>query len=249
MKIKTVIFDLDGVIFDSWPATIKVVKEIKADSGETIDDDFISKSWGTDGHKWSQILFPNTPPEIVHRRWAEEESKIEIPLCPGTKEILRWLKIWEFKTGVITNRRAGRLLSKVIEDNRLDLSGNFDFIQTVKAWGPDFGTYNNRKLHPNHFFSVFAKPDVRSFRIIRWFLKNRGVERENVLFIGDTIGADLELARRIGIEFLGVLTGPVDTKEKWRDWGGLNEKNVLKSVIELPRWLSGRQKKELEGKV
>lgn len=248
MKIKAVIFDLDGVIFDSWSATIKVLREIKADLGETIDDEFIAKSWGLVGYQWSKILFPNSPPEVIHRRWAEEEMKIKIPLCPGVKEILRWLKIWEFKTGVITNRRAGHLLSKVIEDNQLDLRANFDFIQTVKTRGLNFGIYNNRKLHPNHFFSIFVKPDARSFRIIRWFLKNRGINKENILFIGDTIGADLELARRVGIEFLGVLTGPIDTKEKWRDWGGLDEERVLKSVIELPRWLSGRQKKELEEK-
>ena len=243
------IFDLDGVIFDSWPATIKVVREIKADFGETVDEEFVAKSWGLVGHGWSRILFPNSPPEIIHRRWAEEERKIKIPLCPGVKKILSWLKIWEFKTGVITNRRAGRLLSKIIEDNQLDLTENFDFIQTVKARGQDFTIYNNHKLHPNHFFSVFTKPDGRSFRIIRWFLKNQGIEKENILFIGDTIGADLFLARNLGIEFLGVLTGPIDTKEKWRDWGGLDEKYVLKSVIELPRWLSRRQKKELEGKV
>ncbi len=247
MKIKVVIFDLDGVIFDSWPATIKVVREIKSDFGETIDDDFMAKSWGLIGHKWTKILFPNSPPEIVHRRWAEEERKIKIPLCPGVKEVLSWLKIWDFRAGVITNRRAGHLLRKVIEDNRLDLAENFDFIQTVKARGPDFGTYDNRKLHPSHFFSVFAKPDAKSFRIIRWFLKNRGIGKENILFIGDTVGADLELAKRAGIEFLGVLTGPVDTKEKWRVWGGLDEKHVLKSVIELPRWLSRRQNKELIG--
>lgn len=246
MKIKAVIFDLDGVIFDSWPATIKAVKEIKADFGETIDDDFIAKSWGLVGHQWIKTIFPNSSPEIISRRWVEEERKVKIPLCPGVKEILRWLKIWEFQTGVITNRRSGQLLSKVIEDNQLNLVENFDFIQTVKARGPDFGTYNNRKLHPNHFFSIFTKPDIRSFRPIRWFLKNRGISKENVLFIGDTVGADLELARRAGIEFLGVLTGPIDTKEKWRDWGGLEEKRVLKSIIELPRWLSRRQKEELE---
>jgi phosphoglycolate phosphatase-like HAD superfamily hydrolase len=249
LKIKAVIFDLDGVIFDSWPVTIKVVRGIKADLGETIDDEFIAKSWGLVGHKWSKILFSNSPPELVHRRWAEEERKIKIPLCPGVKEVLFWLKTWDFRAGVITNRRAGYLLSKIIEDNQLDLAGNFDFIQTVKARGPDFGTYNNRKLHPNHFFSIFTKPDARSFRIIRWFLKNRGIGKENVLFVGDTVGADLTLARRVGIEFLGVLTGPVDTREKWRDWGGLDEKHVLKSVIELPRWLSRCQKEELEGKI
>lgn len=249
MRIKAVIFDLDGVIFDSWPATIKVIRKIKAEFGETIDNDFLAKSWGLVGYKWSKILFPKVPPEIVHQRWVEEEQKIKIPLCRGVKEILRWLKIWDFQTGIITNRRSGHLLRKILEDNQLNLVENFDFIQTVRARGVNFGIYSNYKLHPNHFFSIFTKPDIKSFRIIRWFLKNRGINMENILFIGDTVGADLELAKRVGIEFLGVLTGPVDTKEKWRAWGGLEEKYILKSVIELPRWLSRRQKEELEGKI
>lgn len=249
MKIKAVIFDLDGVIFDSWPTTIKVIKKIKDEFNETMDEDFIAKSWGMVGYQWVKILFPNASPEIIHRRWTEEEAKIKIPLCPAVKEILHWLKNWEFKTGIITNRRAGYLLKKVIEDNQLNLKENFDFIQTVRARGPNFGVYNNRKLHPNHFFSVFAKPDKRIFRSVRRFLKKEGIDKENILFIGDTIGADLKLARNLEIEFLGVLTGPIDTRKKWRDWGGLDEKYVLKSVIELPRWLSGRQNKELIGKV
>ena len=41
----------------------------------------------------------------------------------------------------------------------------------------------------------------------------------------------------VGINFLGVCTGPLNSKEKWQQYGELDQGQVLSSIVELPNWL------------
>src|SRR3989344_1899252 len=78
----------------------------------------------------------------------------------------------------------------------------------------------------------YCKPDPRVFSKA---LKRFNFKRNDILYVGDSI-YDYLAAKRAGLSFVAVLTG----FHKKNDFNklGLKNKNILKSIKYLPKWLN-----------
>jgi phosphoglycolate phosphatase-like HAD superfamily hydrolase len=238
--IKLIIFDLDGPILDSFEtakAAISKTRKNLIESGAIAEnklpqptDDTITKSWGLPGDMTIAQMFGSLSREEVKQfmaAWASDEQN-SVNLIKGAPETLDQLRKMGYYMGVLTSR--ARNLG--VHLSSLNLEKLFDFIQ---SWhNPALGEV--RLIYKNHSTSSCYKPDPLVFREIFTWAEGKRIKKEETVLIDDTL-IGKKAAEGVGINFLGVCTGPLDSKEKWQQYGGLDQKQVLSSIIELPNWL------------
>ncbi|MDP7180438.1 MAG: HAD family hydrolase [Candidatus Woesearchaeota archaeon] len=164
-NIKAVLFDMDGVLIDSFEAWFHVFNGALANFNfKTVTKkEFIKNCWAID----SSIIIPKYFPEIDINEVADyyQENFLEfdkhIKILPNVEQTLKKLKEKKIKTAVVTNtyhEQAEETLKKI-------------------------------KLHK--YFNTFAcADDVEVGKpepdIIFKALKDLNIEKENAIFIGDT---------------------------------------------------------------
>lgn len=149
-------------------------------------------------------LFGSEGKEVLseYRRTAQER-----PFSPtrGALEYQSQLKKFGLYQGIVTNRVT-------MAEFRLKQAGfgEFDFI-----------------LSPKH-----KKPDPRALEEALLWLKDKGVSKGEVLFIGDHTD-DFKASRDAGVAFCAVLTGAMGEKDFVKE--GLPKSQIFKNLGEIHR--------------
>lgn len=237
MMFRLIIFDFDGPILDSYEiardSLLIAAKNLKIPEP---DEETLILHWGYPGRMVCKRIFPELTDkklELSVQVWAKKEKSEKIPLINGAIETLEKIKKQGFKTCLLTSRSHN--LDFHLKD--IDLENLFDFVQ---SWdNPDFK--EQKPCHKNHIFLSSFKPNPEVFdEVFKWTNKN-GVSKDQILMIDDAL-VGLQAARTVGIAFLGVCTGPLNSKEKWQKYGNLDRKYVINTIAELPAWLENNMR-------
>lgn len=183
MNHKIIIFDLDGVLFDTTEHVISFFLE----RFPTLTREKVHEMWtGNFDEEISKFRVDNKPidetPEQKHEKnKIYSEKKLKLPMFPGTKELL------------FTLHNSGRILvvnTSALEKNCLPLLeqagilNTFDFVAT-------------KKLSPSK---------IEKFKMIA---EKYGVSPEEMIFVTDTLG-DIRDADVANVPTIAVTWGAHD---------------------------------------
>jgi len=242
--IKLIIFDLDGPILDSLSKSQesvlqgikKLIRKGTPPQKVRITEETFVKHWGYPGLKTSKLMFPTLNKKeltVITDCWRKNELKGKIPLVRGALKTLKTMR----KKGFFTALLTARFENLEFHLRKYSLENLFDIVQ---SWRPATLPLNSKikpeKIHKNHIFCHHHKPDPRALNPILKWARKRGIFKKEMVMIDDTL-VGLEAAKNSNILFLGVCTGPMNSKEKWQKFGKLNKNYVISSIAELPGWL------------
>ena len=113
MKYKAVIFDMDGVIFDSERLVLECWKEIAQTKGMEGMDEVFRKCIGTNMLKTKEILLEHYGEDFPFDAFRKEASILyhsrydngRLPMKIGIKELLSYLKEQGMKIGLASSTR------------------------------------------------------------------------------------------------------------------------------------------------
>ena len=133
MNVQAVVFDMDGVIFDSERCCLNIWKEIAEEKGLSSIGEVFYKCIGTTVPKTKQILKdaygdnfdPDMYMEESSRRFHERYDHRKLPMLPYAEEILIFLKENGFRIGLASSTREATVRMQLTEAG---LIGYFDRI-------------------------------------------------------------------------------------------------------------------------
>lgn len=202
--IKAILFDMDGVLYDSMPAHVKAWSEIsgKYHLNYTPEDFYLLE--GRTGETTLDVLFQRT-----FRRDATEEEKKNIyrekvelfnrshtgRLMPGAIDVLRLARAYGLDTLVITGSGQHSLIDKLNQD----FPGCFRQEKMVTAFDVQYG-----KPHPEPYLMGLEKAGVRASEV----------------FAVENAPLGIRSAVAAGIFTIAVNTGPLPDKLLWDEGAG-----------------------------
>ena len=178
-KIRAVVFDCDGVMFDSRQANIHYYNHMLHHFGlppmTGAPADFVHSHTADESIRH---IFQGTPytNEALVYRWKVDYTPFiqDMIMEPGLKELLEWLKP-RFGLAVATNR--SNTIGEVLKTH--GLTGFFDLVVSSLD-------VEQSKPHPESLF-----------KILDFFQ----VGPERILYVGDSV-VDEETAKRAGVSFI-----------------------------------------------
>src|SRR3989344_830592 len=220
MFLKTVIFDCDGVILDSFREGLRRIKLLAA----MHDISFTRESrgrlttlWGLPGIELLEqgIGINRALAERMYVVWEKMEISDPIPLIPGARESLYWLRKNGFVSCLLTSRHRTNLLEIL---DRADLEREFTLITAREDGGP------------------YHKPDPRVFfHTLSTLALEKGIKKEEeCIFVGDT-PSDILAGANAGIRTLVAQTGPYLLKHA--EMHPIPLGDILQSIDNLPLWV------------
>jgi len=182
---KAVIFDCDGVLFDTADANRRYYNEVLEKFGKpSLSDDQFEKVHMYTVKQALEFLFPEQKDlEDVYRCMKEIGYRKFIAymrMAPGLRELLSALRAAGYITGVATNRTD--TMATVLEDN--NLSSEFDIVVTA-------ADVENPKPAPDQLEKIMKRFDIKP---------------KEILFVGDS-SFDMLAAERAGTVF-GAFSSP-----------------------------------------
>ncbi|MBR5666657.1 MAG: HAD family phosphatase [Lachnospiraceae bacterium] len=131
--MKAVIFDMDGVIFDSERATYLCWKKVAEEHGLERMDEVYRKCIGVTVEVTRQICLDAYGEDFPYEEFAKEASVLyherydggRLPVKEGTREILSYLKENGIPTAIASSTRQERVVSQ------LDEAGLLGFFNAV----------------------------------------------------------------------------------------------------------------------
>jgi HAD superfamily hydrolase (TIGR01509 family) len=177
--VKAVIFDCDGVLFDTADANRRYYNEVLEKFGKpSLSDEQFEKVHMYTVKQALEFLFPERKDlEDVYRCMKEIGYRKFIAymrMAPGLRELLSALRAAGYITGVATNRTD--TMATVLEDN--NLSSEFDIVVTA-------ADVENPKPAPDQLEKIMKRFDIKPGEI---------------LFVGDS-SFDMLAAERAGTVF------------------------------------------------
>lgn len=206
--------DLDGTILNSFDEGLKRFCRVAASFGLSSPRELKTQArqlWGTSVTTIIQTLWPKIDANLFCSEWAKIDSSEYIPVVPGAIECLTELRK-RFVLSILTNRDRSTTMFQIRPFVHL-----FSFVLTL----------DDIKL---------PKPNPESAeKMIKKYQKME-ITPDHIILVGDTVDADLTLARSINVHFYGVTTGR-GTREDFAE-AGLDQKRILNSIADLPGVLS-----------
>lgn len=104
-ELKAILFDLDGVIIDSFEPWFNIFNELRRTKGlgEMSKQEFLKKVWGGSPANDTKLL--NTAPEEIEKSYKELYKKhvYKSKLLPNAREVLSKIREKKYKIGLVTN--------------------------------------------------------------------------------------------------------------------------------------------------
>lgn len=217
MTRRGICFDMDGTLIDSGPGGLmqlcKVAKILNLPMSEKIEAE-LRAMWGQHPSNLIKTAWPGTDIGRFYKQWEDLDIAEPWPVFPGTKETLTKLYFNHFYLSILTSRNIRTAIPQ-LEHN--DLLQFFGLVIAADS-------------------SPHKKPDPRSVEPIFDKYRHFGIDSTQIIFVGDTIEGDWKLAQATGLEFFAVLSGGMDTREKFLA-AGVPKDHIIDSVAELPRIL------------
>ena len=203
MKSKIIVFDMDGVLFDTTEIARKNMKNRFPDITDEIQKEILTGNFHEEVAKLTIPRKKETEEEKITRQLQYSKDKSKALMYMGMKELL--IEIKERGHIIIMNTSAlDRNCIPLLEKS--DIKDLFDMLATAEL----------------------SKSKVEKFKMIQ---EKYGIEKNEMLFITDTLG-DIKEADIAGIQTVAVTWGAHDksyfTREKHE-----NLIKVLDSVSEL----------------
>lgn len=122
-ELKAILFDLDGVIIDSFDAWYGAVNELrkKYNLSSLTKDEYRKKAWAIPIEILAKTYFPGRDPEKVTRECVSLVAKnlSEIKLFPDAKKVLDEIRKKKHKIGLVTNSYR-TLISKILKYHKIE---------------------------------------------------------------------------------------------------------------------------------
>jgi pyrophosphatase PpaX len=209
MKIKAILFDVDGVLVDSNNIIIDVFKKVARDFKlKVYTDKKIKELSGKTLAEIIEILWPDFDLDIFAKTYREQFIKKVMHSFEGSVETLHKLKKSGFKLGIVSSKLRF-FTKKNLKESGYDMKW-FDVIISCEDT-------KNHKPCPDPILLACKKLKLKP---------------KEILFVGDA-KFDYDAAKAAKVNFVGVLTG-VSTEKQLKN---LEVKNILKSVSDLPKFL------------
>lgn len=211
LKVKAVIFDVDGTLVDSLEAYRVVAQQAAVELNALITDGMIRRALNTDQSFWEMIL-PEETPDRQNRIEKLRSKAIYLwpevlreygRTVPGLRTTLQTLRTRGVELGVFTGSRVGAFQPLEVED----LMEFFDVILTGKE-------VDNRKPNPEGLLKCAQLLDVPASQCV---------------YVGDT-PIDIQASKAAGMASIAVLSGAGDSallSACGPDW-------IIYSISQLP---------------
>lgn len=190
-KLKAILFDLDGVIIDSYNAWFKIFnktrKHYKLD--EVSEQEFKQKIWGISFEKAAKDYFKNAELKEIRKFYFShiQEFKSNTKLNENVKETLEKIKQKGIKTAIVSNTNK-RSVSEVIKYHKIN--NYFDVIL-----GGD--SVEHGKPAPDSLLEACKQLEVspsESIMVGDTFNDKGAAKNANIFFIGYNIDGDFKIS-------------------------------------------------------
>ena len=179
-KKKVIVFDMDGVLFDTIPYARKVFMERHPGVTEEMYNEIHSGNFHDNALKYKHLHIKETEAEKEQHRVKYAQKKSQTPLFDGIDDLLKVLKEQEHILVVNTNAYNRNCLELLKNAGIQDL---FDFIATAEV----------------------SKDKVEKFE----FIKDKYKTDNNIIFVTDALGDVLD-AEKVDIPTIAVTWGVHD---------------------------------------
>lgn len=220
LKVKAVLFDLDGTLIDSAPIYYQIIDIVFERLGvPPVSRETLQEAMDDGDFDWDYVL-PN-PMKFRKEELTAEAREIiadiappmfrkQIKLIPGAADILKWIAARGMKIGLVTSTPTDYIAVKLVPLKKAGVDHLLEVVITADD-------VINKKPH--------AEPLIKGSKGLK-------VAAENCVYVGDT-RVDIRAGNAAGMKTVGVLTGFDDFTALKRE----NPDTIIDSIAQLDETL------------